>query len=450
MEPQEGKTAGASEPGTVSTKLRRIAETARGAPDMVFLTLAHHIDIVFLHEAFERTRKDGATGVDGQTADEYAANLEGNLRSLLERFKSGTYRAPPVRRVHIPKGDGSKTRPIGIPTFEDKILQRAVVMVLSAVYEQDFLDCSFGFRPGRSAHQALDVLWRGLMAMRGGWVLDVDIKGFFDNLDHSHLRDLLDRRVRDGVLRRTINKWLKAGVLENGSLSYPEAGTPQGGVVSPLLANVYLHEVLDKWFEAEVKPRLRGRAFLVRYADDFVVVCAQEEDARRVLDVLPKRFGKYGLTLHPEKTRLVPFGQPKGSDDEGPGPGSFDLLGFTHFWARSRRGTFVVKKKTASSRFTRAMKRIAEWCRSNRHRPIKDQADALGRKLKGHCAYYGVTGNSYALYSFREQLLRTWFKWLRRRSQRGHPWEWFTRLIKRINFPKAITVHSSLRPVANP
>jgi RNA-directed DNA polymerase len=449
MEPQEGKTAGASDPGTVSTKLLRIAETARGAPDMVFLTLAHHIDVDFLKEAFARTRKDGATGVDGQTADEYAANLEGNLRSLLERFKSGTYRAPPVRRVHIPKGDGSKTRPIGIPTFEDKILQRAVVMVLSAVYEQDFLDCSFGFRPNRSAHQALDTLWKGLMSLRGGWVLDVDIKGFFDNLDHSHLRDLLDRRVRDGVLRRTINKWLKAGVLEDGSLSYPETGTPQGGVVSPLLANVYLHEVLDRWYADEVRPRLRGRSVLVRYADDFVIVCSEKEDARRVLDVLPKRFGKYGLSLHPEKTRLVPFGQPKAGNDEGPGPGSFDLLGFTHFWARSRRGTFVVKKKTASSRFTRAMKRIAEWCRSNRHRPIKDQAEALGRKLKGHCAYYGVTGNSYALASFREQLLRTWFKWLNRRSQRKHPWEWFARLAKRINFPKAITVHSSLRPAAN-
>jgi group II intron reverse transcriptase/maturase len=189
---------------------------------MVFLTLAHHIDVTLLREAYERTRKDGAPGVDGQTASEYEARLEANLRSLLERFKSGTYRAPPVKRVHIPKGDGSKTRPIGIPTFEDKVLQRAVVMVLEAVYEQDFSDCSYGFRPGRSAHQALERLWRELMSMRGGWVLDVDIKGFFDNLDHGHLRGFLDRRVRDGVLRRTIDKWLKAGVLENGSVSYPK------------------------------------------------------------------------------------------------------------------------------------------------------------------------------------------------------------------------------------
>jgi group II intron reverse transcriptase/maturase len=445
----EGNTPGPSMPVTVSTKLRRITELARGAPDMQIRSLSHHIDVDFLREAFARTRKDGATGVDGQTADDYVANLEGNLQSLLDRFKSGTYRAPPVRRVHIPKGDGSKTRPIGIPTFEDKILQRAVAMVMNAVYEQDFLNCSYGFRPGRSAHDALESLRREAMNMRGGWVLDVDIKGFFDNLDHGHLRELLDQRVRDGVIRRTIDKWLKAGVLEDGSLSYPDTGTPQGGVISPLLANVYLHEVLDKWFERDVKPRLRGRSFLVRYADDFVVVFSREEDARRVLEVLPKRFGKYGLTLHPEKTRLVPFGQPHRSDDEGPGPGSFDFLGFTHFWARSRRGSWVISRKTADSRFTRALKRIADWCRTNRHLRIADQKQALAKKLRGHCEYYGITGNSRALARFRYELLRVWFRWLSRRSQRRKTWDWFNALIQRIGFPGAKCVHSALKPVAN-
>jgi group II intron reverse transcriptase/maturase len=234
---------------------------------MVLTTLAHHIDIDFLREAYKRTRKDGATGVDGQTAEAYAACLKSNLKSLLDRFKTGTYRAPPVRRVHIPKGDGT-TRPLGIPTFEDKLLQRAVAMVLDLAYEQDFLPCSYGFRPGRSAHQALETLRDGMMEMQGGWVVELDIRRFFDTLDHSQLRRFLDQRVRDGVLRRAIDKWLKAGVLEDGSTTHPSEGTPQGGVISPMLSNIYLHEVLDLWFKREVKPRIRGEAFLIRYADD--------------------------------------------------------------------------------------------------------------------------------------------------------------------------------------
>ena len=306
----EGKMSGRPGPGSVSTRLARIAELAREDPGRALTTLGHHIDVEFLREAYRRTRKDGAPGVDGQTAEEYARELEANLRSLLDRLKSGSYRAPPVRRVHIPKGDGSKTRPIGIPTFEDKVLQRAVAMILEAVYEQDFLDCSLGFRPGRSAHGALETLRQGLMEMRGGWVLEVDVKGFFDNLDHRHLRAFLDQRVRDGVLRRMIDKWLKAGVMEDGNITHPDAGSPQGGVISPILANVYLHDVLDRWFEEMVKPCLRGPAFLVRFADDFVMVFALESDAHRVYDVLPKRFAKYGLAIHPEKTRLVRFRRP--------------------------------------------------------------------------------------------------------------------------------------------
>ena len=263
--------------------------------------------------------------MDGQTWTEYAKNLEANLQSLLDRAKSGTYRAPPVRRVHIPKaGSTTETRPIGIPTLEDKVLQRAVVMLLEPIYEQDFDAGSYGFRPGRSAHQALEELWKRTMDSSGGWILEVDIRKFFDTLDHAHLREFLQLRVRDGVLKRLIGKWLKAGVMEEGNVSYPEAGSPQGGVISPLLANVFLHYVLDMWFRQEVQPRLRGRAHLIRYADDFVILFTHEEDARRVMEVLPKRFGKYGLTLHPDKTRLVPFRRPsrktndaKG-DDNGP------------------------------------------------------------------------------------------------------------------------------------
>ena len=281
---------GTPSPDPISTKLERIATLARHRPALVLTSLAHHIDVALLREAYRRIRKDGAVGVDGQTAAAYAANLETNLQTLLDRFKAGTYHAPPVRRVHIAKGRSGKTRPIGIPTFEDKILQRAVAMVLEAVYEQDFLPCSYGFRPGRSAHQALQILWEALTEMHGGWVLEVDIQSFFDTLDHERLRLMLDQRVRDGVLRRTINKWLKAGVLEAGAVRHPTTGTPQGGVISPLLANIYLHEVLDQWFETVVKPRMQGRAQLIRYADDIVILFSLEHDARRVLAVLSQAF----------------------------------------------------------------------------------------------------------------------------------------------------------------
>ena len=439
---------------TVSTKLQRIAKLAKEAPDMAFTSLAHHIDIDWLREAHRRTRKDGAAGVDGQTAAEYATNLETNLQSLLDRAKSGIYRAPPVRRVHIPKGTGLETRPIGIPTFEDKILQRAVAMVLEAVYEQDFLDCSYGFRPARSAHQALQALWDQTMNMRGGWVVEVDIRKFFDTLDHAHLRNLLNRRVRDGVLLRLIGKWLNAGVLEGGELSFPDAGSPQGGVISPLLANVYLHEVLDVWFEKEVRPRLRGKATLIRYADDLAIVFSEEVDARRVMGVLPKRFGKYGLTLHPEKTRLIPFRSPAdrkdhGGDSNAVGPGSFDLLGFTHFWGRSRRGFWVVKRKTAKGRFGRALKRISEWCQKVRHLPIPEQHESLRRKVQGHYGYYGITGNSQALVRFKFAVERIWRKWLGTRSWHApRSWAWFMALLHRHPLPPPRAVHSVLAHAA--
>jgi len=261
--------AGTLCPESVSTKLERIAQLAKQIRNATLTTLAYHIDIEWMREAYRRVRKDGAVGVDGQTADEYAANLEENLQSLLSRAKAGDpYRAPPVRRVYIPKADGKKQRPIGIPTFEDKVLQKAVAMVLDAVYEQEFLDCSHGFRPGRSAHDALKALRGDTMEMRGGWALEFDIEAYFDSVSHVHLREMLRRRVRDGVILRLVGKWLKAGVMEEGCVYHPEAGTPQGGVISPLLANVYLHYVLDLWFEQEVRPRMKGRACLVRYADD--------------------------------------------------------------------------------------------------------------------------------------------------------------------------------------
>ena len=429
--------------GDISTRLARIAELARNHPDRAFRSLHHAIDIDWLREAYRRTRKDGATGVDGQRAADFAMDLEGNLQNLLGQFRTGAYRAPPVRRVHITKADGRSTRPIGIPTFEDKVLQRALAMLVEAIYEPEFHPGSFGFRPGRNAHDALESLRNGLMSMRGGWVLEVDIKSFFDTLDHGVLRQFLDRRLTDGVLRRAIDKWLKAGVLEGRELSRPEQGTPQGGVISPLLANIYLHEVLDRWFEADVKPRLKGQAFLVRYADDFVIAFAREDDARKVLDVLPKRFGKYGLTLHPDKTRLVNFTRPSYRDDDpGEGPSSFELLGFNHHWGRSLKGYWVVKRTTMRSRFTRAIRAVRQWCRLNRHRPVPEQCNALGQKLRGHYGYFGIIGNFEALARFAREVEKAWHKWLCRRSQRSYiPWPRFAKLLKRHPLPRPRIVH---------
>ena len=442
----------------VSTKQKRIAALAKQSPEMAFTSLAYLMDIDWLKEAYRRTRKDGAVGVDGVTAEMYEQDLEENLHSLLDRAKSGTYQAPPVRRVHIPKGGSStETRPLGIPTLEDKLLQRAVVMLLEPIYEQDFLDCSYGFRPGRSAHQALKSFRDQTMDCqpKGGWVLEVDIRKFFDNLQHRRLRQFLQIRVRDGVLLRLIDKWLKAGVMEDGNVSYPDSGSPQGGVVSPLISNVFLHYVLDQWFEKEVKPRLNKRAFLIRYADDFVIGFRDHRDAQRVMEVIPKRFGKYGLTVHPTKTKLVRFLPPSSRKDrrEPPSdrPGTFDLLGFTHHWARSRKGYWVVKLKTAADRFSRAVRNIDQWCQDNRHLPIAEQHKKLNEKLRGHYAYYGVTGNSGSLTRFLHEVGPRWRRWLNRRNRlRSMTWEKFCAILRRYPLAPVRTVRSTFRHAANP
>jgi group II intron reverse transcriptase/maturase len=425
-------------------------------PSVALTTLAHHIDIEWLNEAYRRTRKDGAVGVDEQTAAEYAENLQDNLRSLLDRFKSGSYFAPPVRRVHIPKDDDSSSkRPIRVSTFEDKVLQRSVVMLLEAIYEQEFLDCSYAFRPGRSPHQALDAFWHGAMNMGGGWVLELDIKSYFDTVRPAHLRGFLDQRVRDGVLRRAIDKWLKAGVLEEGMVMHPDTGVPQGGVISPILSNIYLHYVLDRWFEGEVKPRLKGKALLIRFADDAVILFSQEADAQRVMEVLPKRFSNYGLTLHPDKTRIIDFRSPQGRCQPcgtgGAGRGSFDFLGFSLFWERTRKGLWVVRHHTSRSRFSRALKRVARLCRSLRHEKVAEQHERLSAAVRGHYAYYGVTGNGDALKRFLFEVHRIWRKWLDRRSQQAKmTWERFDRLLGRYLLPQPKVVHSVYRRPASP
>jgi group II intron reverse transcriptase/maturase len=327
------------------------------------------------------------------------------------------------------------------------VLQRAVAMVLGAVYEQDFLDCSYGFRPGRSAHQALNSLWHKLMKMGGGWVYEVDIQSFFDELDHEQLRSFLDRRVRDGVLRRTIDKWLKAGVMEEGRLSHSESGTPQGGVISPLLANVYLHEVLDTWFEREVQPRLRGQAHLLRYADDFVLVFELEGDAHRVAEALAKRLARFGLRLHPDKTRLVHFQRPRRGASPGRSqrPGTFDLLGFTHYWGKALTSSWVLKRRTSKNRIKRSLRRLNEWCRLHRHYPRPWQHKQLSHKLRGYDNYYGLTGNFESLVRVRRRLRRIWRKWLNRRSQRkGVTWKRFQEYLKRNPLPRPLITHPAI------
>lgn len=330
------------------------------------------------------------------------------------------------------------------------MLQRAVAMLLEPMYEQDFVAGSYGFRPGRSAHQALAAERNWRMQQGGGWVIEVDLQRFFDTLDRAQLRAFVGRRVRDGVVLRLIGQWLNAGVLEAGTVTYPEAGTPQGGVISPLLANIYLHEVIATWFEQDITPRLTGAAVLIRYADDVVLGFTNEADARRVLAVLPKRCGKYGLTLHPDKTRLIDFRRPRGLTTPR-GERTFDLLGFTHYWARSRKGYWVVKQKTAKDRLSRTTTRIGRWCRAHRHTPVSEQHRALSQQLRGHNAYYGITGNARALGRVLDEVKRRWRYWLNRRSdRRGWTGERFTRYLRVYPLPPPIPIHSVYRLAANP
>jgi RNA-directed DNA polymerase len=427
--------------GNITTKLQRIAELASKDRTRIFTSVAHAIDLEWMKEACRRTRKDGAAGVDGQQWADYAANLEANLSDLAAKIRAGTYRPPPVRRAHIPKANGD-TRPIGIPTIEDKIAQRAVAMLLEAIYEQDFMPCSYGFRPGRSAHHALEELQRRPTYWQRCWVIEADIRSFFDTIDHAVMRSVLDQRVRDGVIRVLIDRWLNAGVLERGQVSRSDEGTPQGGVISPLLANILLHEVLDRWVERDVQPRLQGPVRVVRYADDFVLLLQVESDALRVMATLPKRFGRFKLQLHPEKTRVLSFDSPRLSRKRAQRARSFDFLGFTHYWARSRKGRWLVKQRTAKSRFSRGLRAIKERCRRMRHHRICEQHEALSRILRGHFGYYGITGNGDALWSFRHWTERIWGRSLARRNKRRFAWQRFKVLLKRFPLPPAYAIHS--------
>src|SRR5499427_7994975 len=427
--------ANASTLDDMSPGLVKVVERAQREPEGRFHALAHLIDVPALERAYRRQRADAAVGVDGVTKEQYGRELEANLQGLHARLKAQRYRHQPLRRVHSPKAQG-KTRPIGIAAFEDKVVQDAVREVLEAIYEPDFLDCSYGFRPGRSAHDAVRTLERIVHQGEVQWIFEADIMSFFDSLDRTELKRMLEVRVADGSLVRLIGKCLHVGVLDGEAVVEPELGTVQGSVLSPLLGNIYLHYVLDRWCTTEVKPRLRGKTTLLRYCDDFIIGFEREEDARRVRVVLEKRLERFGLTLHPDKTRLLPFWRPPTTQQCGQGPATFDFLGYTFYWRRTRTGHGWMGCKTRRASLRRAKQAVYDWCRRHRHQPVEAQHAALSRRLRGHFNYFGVSGNFQSLLRLVEATKRAWYKWLCRRSQRKRlTWERCTDLLRQRPLP---------------
>ena len=423
------------------SSLEGIRMLARREPEMVFTSLVHRIDLYLLKRSFRKIRKNESTGVDKVSAREYAENLEENLYNLHQRLRRGQYVATPVRRVWIDK-EGGKKRPIGITALEDKIVQKAVATILEAVYDADFYDFSHAFREGHSQHKAVTEIREACLKLNIGWIVSADITGLFDNIDHGLLRSMIKRRVNDGGILRLVGKWLKAGVMEEGNLSYPGKGTPQGGVISPVLSNIFLHYVLDDWFVIEVKPRMKGKCFIIRYADDFILGFELKSDVQRVMKVLPQRFNRYGLELHPEKTKVIPFQKPP-SNGKGKGPGTFDFLGFTFYWSKSRKGYWVIKKKTVGKRLARFMKEQWLWCSRHRHDQIEEQFKTLSSKLRGYYNYFGVRCNYKAIEAVYEHTVKAWKFWLSRRSHKGGiSWEKFESIRASFPLPKPRIVHN--------
>jgi group II intron reverse transcriptase/maturase len=396
------------------------------------------IDEELLAGMYQRLRGKAAVGVDGITKEQYGQDLQRNLQDLHERLRTKRYRHQPIRRVHIPKERKGQTRPIGISTTEDKVVQSALREVLEVIYEQDFLECSYGFRPRRSAHDAVRALNRAVDEGEANWILEFDVVSFFDSVCRTQLLEMLQKRVADGSMLRLIGKCLHVGVLDGEEFTTPSEGTVQGSTLSPLLGNAYLHYVLDLWFAEEVKPHLRGKGMLVRYADDGVFGFERQDDAQRVMAVLGKRLERFGLQLHPEKTRLLDFRRPLRSQGEGKSPTTFDFLGFCWYWRRTRKGSWSVACKTRRARLARAIQAVYAWCRANRHQPVKQQHETLTRKVQGHINYFGVNGNMDSLERFLLQVHRSWFKWLNRRSQRARlTWARYEDLLRDFPLPRA-------------
>lgn len=410
----------------MQTFLQGIAKKAQAQPKHRFGNLYELLNETFLKECWRDIRKDAAYGVDRVSAEDYEQHLDENIRNLVERLKQKQYRAKLVRRQYIPKGDG-KLRPLGIPAVEDKLLQLAVTRILQAIYEQDFLRCSYGYRPNVGALDAVDWLTIKLQFGQYNVVVEADIQGFFDNINHDWMMQMLEERIEDGAFLRLITKWLKAGVLDtNGQVLHPVTGTPQGGIVSPILANVYLHYALDLWFHKVVKPRCRGEACLIRYADDFVAAFQHQDDAERFYQELSQRLAKFGLELSEDKTRVIPFSQHRDL-----GQTSFDFLGFEFRWGKDRAGTPRVKRRTSRKKLRNSLQQFTEWCKVKCRDGLKDLFRELNAKLRGYYNYYGVNGNYASLQQFFDQALRILFKWLNRRSQRrSYNWTGFRELLR--------------------
>ena len=424
-------------------RLERIATQAREYPNMAFTTLAHHIDVPFLEGAFDRLNRRSAPGIDRVTWLTYEEDLIPKLEDLHARLVNREYEPQPVVRQWIPKSNG-KLRPLGLPALEDKIVQRAVADLLESICEQDFHESSYGFRPGRSAHQALRDLRQGLHS-RIHYVIDCDISAFFDNIQHDELLSILRKRVTDGRVLELIEAWLKAGIMDGRDLVFPEKGSPQGSVISPLLANVYLHEVLDTWFADVVTAHCRGKVVIYRYADDFVIGCEHESDAQRIMQALPKRFAKYGLEINTEKTRMIPFHRPPrdySRQTHGPKPGTFTFLGFTHYWGKTRKGWYTIKWKTDRRRLRRSVQTLWQWCRDHRHTAVESQYTTMCSKLRGYYQYYGIPFNTESLELVYFKVTRAWRYWLNRRGGRKKlNWTTYQKLISKFTLPRPRIVH---------
>jgi len=426
---------------TVQTKLSRIAEIAKAKPNEKLTSLAHLINPELLEICHKEADGRKATGIDQVTKEEYGKNLEENLENLVARMKQHAYRPQPVRRVYIPKPGTTKQRPLGIPSYEDKLVQAGLSKVLNAIYEEDFLHCSYGFRPGRGQHDALKSLNQILDSGNVNYIVDADIAGFFDHVDHEWLMKFLEHRIADPNILRLIGRFLKAGVIEEGKLYKTHEGTPQGGVVSPILANIYLHYVIDLWFEKIIKKQCRGKAYMVRFADDIVFCFKYEDEAQSFYKALVERLAKFNLEVATDKTKIIPFGKNAEQECQRQGkqkPDTFDFLGFTHYGGKSKKGKFRVKRKTSQKKYRASLLRCKEWVRKNRNMPMRELWRRFCRKLQGHYQYYGVTDNSRTLARFKDETKRIMFKWLNRRSQRkSFDWDKFNLFLKRYPLPKA-------------
>ena len=428
----------------MSTLEIQIRERVRKFKDEPLTNLNQYFTVELFQNSFNDLNKYSKSGTDGQSWFDYGLELHDRLPVLLSSIKSGRYQAPSIRRVYISKGKTGK-RPIGIPTIEDKVLQNGVGKVLNPIYEDTFKDFSYGFRNNRSCHHAIDYMFQKVSFGGMRYIIEADIQNYFGSINHSKLREFHDQRVKDGVVRKMIDKWLKAGILEDNQLRYPKEGTPQGGIISPLLSNIYLHYVLDEWFTETIQPLLKGKSFVVRYADDFVMGFEYADDAKRVMAVLPKRFVKFDLELHPGKTKIIDLNKRER------GNRSFDFLGFTHFLGVTRKGKYVLKRKTSRKKLTNAITNIGQWIKQHRHEKLDILINGINAKLRGHYNYYGITFNIRSITSYYRQVVLLLHKWLNRRG--GKPnWQWerYVLLINKWNpllKPKVYHSYCSTKPI---